>query len=306
MAASKRRRAASFSAPAVAGAITASEQVRGFGTRMMNHLKNRAKDRGILYFLTYADNHAIGYFEKQGFDKTISMPKSNYVGYIKDYDGGTLMECYIHPTIDYLRIREMIAEQRKWVLDKLEERFQASPVYELPGPIDATKPLLDQIPGASLRPSLPVLPARCTGAGLRELGYTEDELQSYMRPESAADDARSEADMADMAALLESTKAHEAAWPFLEPVDTTEVDDYLDKIKEPIDLSTMETKLRERKYAHFRDLKADLMKMFDNCRLYNETGIFVKTADALEKHVRHEVIRLDQARDARGAPRIET
>ncbi|EGB08515.1 putative histone acetyltransferase [Aureococcus anophagefferens] len=78
-------------------AITASEQVRGFGTRLMNHLKNRAVERGILYFLTYADNHAIGYFQKQGFDKTISMPKAHYLGYIKDYDGGTLMECYVHP-----------------------------------------------------------------------------------------------------------------------------------------------------------------------------------------------------------------
>ena len=84
-------------ATASVGAITASEQVRGFGTRLMNHLKNRAVERGILYFLTYADNHAIGYFQKQGFDKTISMPKAHYLGYIKDYDGGTLMECYVHP-----------------------------------------------------------------------------------------------------------------------------------------------------------------------------------------------------------------
>ncbi|KAH8072419.1 histone acetyltransferase [Aureococcus anophagefferens] len=253
-------------ATASVGAITASEQVRGFGTRLMNHLKNRAVERGILYFLTYADNHAIGYFQKQGFDKTISMPKAHYLGYIKDYDGGTLMECYVHPTIDYLRVREMLAEQRAWVIDQLEKRYEASPVYRRPGP--STRRRLDQIP------------ARGQGRG-------------------AVARARR------TCALLESAKAHEAAWPFLEPVDTVEVDDYLDKIADPTDLRTMETKLDDGTYEHFRELKADLMRMFDNCRAYNGTGIFVKTAEALEKHVRHEIIRLDQARDARGAPRIE-
>jgi hypothetical protein len=41
-------------------------QVRGFGTRLMNHTKAMARDRdAISYFLTYADNNAVGYFKKQ-------------------------------------------------------------------------------------------------------------------------------------------------------------------------------------------------------------------------------------------------
>jgi histone acetyltransferase len=40
--------------------------VRGFGTRLMNHTKAMARDRdAISYFLTYADNNAVGYFKKQ-------------------------------------------------------------------------------------------------------------------------------------------------------------------------------------------------------------------------------------------------
>ena len=62
---------------------------------------------GIEYFLTYADNYAIGYFQKQGFSKQVVMPKDRWVGYIKDYDGGTLMECYISQTMDYLRVPEV-------------------------------------------------------------------------------------------------------------------------------------------------------------------------------------------------------
>jgi histone acetyltransferase len=68
-------------------AITANEQVRGYGTRLMNQLKEHVKTEGIEYFLTYADNYAIGYFKKQGFTKVISMPRERWYGYIKDYDG---------------------------------------------------------------------------------------------------------------------------------------------------------------------------------------------------------------------------
>jgi histone acetyltransferase len=31
----------------------------------MNHLKEYVKREGMRYFLTYADNYAIGYFQKQ-------------------------------------------------------------------------------------------------------------------------------------------------------------------------------------------------------------------------------------------------
>jgi histone acetyltransferase len=52
-------------------AITSSEQVKGYGTRLMNHLKEAVKMDKISHFLTYADNFAIGYFKKQGFTKTV-------------------------------------------------------------------------------------------------------------------------------------------------------------------------------------------------------------------------------------------
>jgi histone acetyltransferase len=50
--------------------------VKGYGTLLMNHLKEQAKREGLRYFLTYADNYAIGYFRKQGFSKTLGMPRS--------------------------------------------------------------------------------------------------------------------------------------------------------------------------------------------------------------------------------------
>ena len=42
-----------------------------------------------------------------------------WVGFIKDYDGGTLMECYIHPNINYLKIKETISKQRQFIMDRI-------------------------------------------------------------------------------------------------------------------------------------------------------------------------------------------
>lgn len=58
-------------------------ELQGYGTKLMNLLKKIGAETGIEYFITYADNYAIGYFKKQGFSKTISMPKGRYFGLIK-------------------------------------------------------------------------------------------------------------------------------------------------------------------------------------------------------------------------------
>lgn len=39
--------------------------LQGYGTHLMNHLKEYHIKHNILYFLTYADEYAIGYFKKQ-------------------------------------------------------------------------------------------------------------------------------------------------------------------------------------------------------------------------------------------------
>lgn len=51
--------------------------------------------------MTCADNLAIGYFKKQGFHKDILADPVIYKGYLKDYEGSTLMEFIIEKDIDY-------------------------------------------------------------------------------------------------------------------------------------------------------------------------------------------------------------
>lgn len=61
----------------------------------MNKLKDHAQEKELFYFLTYADNNAIEYFRKQGFTKCPTLPESRWKGYIKDYNGSTMMQCTV-------------------------------------------------------------------------------------------------------------------------------------------------------------------------------------------------------------------
>lgn len=64
-------------------------QVKGYGTRLMNHLKQYARDvDGLTHFLTYADNNAVGYFTKQVFIFAVHV--SNSDGYFSSIADNTV------------------------------------------------------------------------------------------------------------------------------------------------------------------------------------------------------------------------
>jgi histone acetyltransferase len=82
------------------------------GTRLMNKLKAHAQKEGLQYFLTYADNLAIEFFKKQGFNQKWYMPEPRWKGYIKDYSGSTMMQCLIHKDIDYVNLSDTLKAQK--------------------------------------------------------------------------------------------------------------------------------------------------------------------------------------------------
>jgi histone acetyltransferase len=97
--------------------IVTTEQYKGYGTRIMNVLKNYAQSKEIDYFVTYADNHAIEYFKKQGFSTKLRIPEETYKGYIKHYDGGTKMDCYINKYIDFKNISKIMKKQKEFLMN---------------------------------------------------------------------------------------------------------------------------------------------------------------------------------------------
>lgn len=181
----------------------------------MNLVKMEGARTGIEYFITYADNYAIGYFKKQGFSKSVAMPKGRYQELIKDYDGGTMMECYVHPSINFTRIPEMLAAQRKFILSRIRLKANSTRVYE-PLP-KGFNPNLEGVSRAN------ETAARAMAIpGMVEAGWTMSDLMTATGQGKDVDRAKN-ALRSEMLSIVRRVEEQQFAWPFREPVDTTEV-----------------------------------------------------------------------------------
>lgn len=246
-------------------AISSTEQVRGYGAHLMNHLKDYVRATSpVKYFLTYADNYAIGYFKKQGFTKEISLDRLVWAGYIKDYEGGTLMQCSMLPSrLRYLDLGKILLLQKAAIEKKIKSRSQSHVV----------RPGLRFFKNA--KPDFKILPNDIPG--LLDSGWLEEMDDLAQKPKRGPD-------YNFMVTLMNELTNNALAWPFAVPVNKDEVGDYYDVIKEPMDLSTMESKLENDKYESFDKFLYDCKLIFNNCRAYNaETTTYYKNAVKLEK-----------------------
>lgn len=263
-------------------AVNATHQVKGYGTKLMNLLKQRAVNIGIEYFITYADNYAIGYFKKQGFTKTISMPRGRYAGLIKEYDGGTPMECYVHPSVDYTRIPEMIQAQREYILKRIRMTALSHKVVYPPFSQDRQNPPLDPTSGEPFAPTDPRL--LFTIPGVTEAGWT---LADYLHASSDEADKVKTALKAELLQMMRRINDQQYIWPFREPVNIKEVPDYLEVISHPMDLSTIDKRIKADNYYRNKEMFfQDLLLMTSNCKTYNEdASTYVSCAKKLEKFI---------------------
>jgi histone acetyltransferase len=204
----------------------------------MNHFKEYCKhELGIHYLLTYADNFAIGYFKKQGFTADITLPQSQWKGYIKDYDGGTMMGCRMYQHIDYRDISGSVREVIKEVCKNLT-RTSADPVIMHQG-LSVFPVAVNQIPGLE--------------------GFTKEDGWSV----------KTGTLQGQIATLLVSAVKEPFSLPFREPVSDAVVPGYSSVIKNPMDLSLMRTRNEARMYVTRDDVRADVKLMLDNCVQFN-------------------------------------
>lgn len=249
-------------------ALTSKEQVKGYGTHLMNHLKDYHVRNNILHFLTFADEFAIGYFKKQGFSEDIKLPRSVYQGYIKDYESATPMHCELNPKIVYTEFTSLIRRQKEIVKYYIRQQ-QHKVIQEHPG-LTCFKEGVRSIP-------LEAIP------GIRQAGWRPAPRATrggHSLEESTDIDALS----ARLKTILNAVKSHPMAWPFQKPVDKAEVTDYYDHIKYPMDLKTMTERLKNKYYVSRRLFVADMTRIFTNCKLYNQAETeYFQCAVNLEK-----------------------
>ncbi|KAI0780095.1 hypothetical protein C8Q74DRAFT_742018 [Fomes fomentarius] len=254
-------------------ATASIDQVKGYGGMLMDHYKAHIRKTypDMLYFLTYADNYAVGYFRKQGFSKEITLDRAVWAGYIKDYEGGTIMQCKMLPKVDYLAWRDITQQQREAVLSKIREKSRSHIVYEGLPQFQGGVP-----EGVAVDPK--------DVPGLRESGWTPSMQTTPVRPTGRG------AEHTAMEKLLSDLKGHSSAWPFLQPVNAKEVPDYYEVIAHPMDFSTMEHKLDTNQYTDTDAFLDDAQLVFDNCRSYNpEDTVYHKCAIRLERYMREQM-----------------
>lgn len=189
-------------------------------------------DMTNLYLLTYADNSAIGFFRKQGF--TTHPVSTQWIHYIKDYDGGTLMECKLYKKINYLKKKELIINLRTRILEEMKKHNE----YHI------VKQNYDREKANHIYEEL----------------KKENKISERSREEFLKD---------FLHFIICSLQSNPSAWPFLEPVNVKDVPDYLDVIKNPIDLGTIFNKYKDGVYQTLRHFTDDIMLMVNNCYTYN-------------------------------------
>ncbi|KAJ1554539.1 histone acetyltransferase [Nowakowskiella sp. JEL0078] len=224
-------------------AIASTAQVKGYGARLMSWVK----DHIILQL---------------GFSTEISLDKSVWVGYIKDYEGGTMMECVTVPKVKYLTVSETIQIQRRNIFEKINQLSQLNfiihPGIKFPVGVSQIDPI-----------SMP---------GIKEAGWSPEmnkSIEDKHEPKSHLYNPLSK--------FVEELKIHSQSWPFLEPVSG--VPDYYEVIKDPMgNLGTLSNLVAADKYHRLDDFVTDVRKIFNNCRVYNEDGTpYFKCATKLEK-----------------------
>lgn len=190
------------------------------------------KNSSTLYLLTYADNSAIGFFKKQGFSLH---PKSKeWVGYIKDYEGGTLVECKIYSSINYLRKKALIKRIRDVIFEKMKKINDFHILHESDDKV--------QIQNA---------------------------LENLKNSENFTTRTKQDFLFDFLQFLLFSLQSHPSSWPFHEPVSIKDVPDYLSVIKHPMDMSTMMNKIKLLQYTTVKEFIDDVNLMCNNCFTYN-------------------------------------
>lgn len=211
-------------------AISHLEQVRGYGTRIMNKLKDHCRERGIKYFLTYADNNAIGYFKKQGFSNSIKCPTELWKDLIKDYDGGTLMETYVNPNINYSELSDNLKLQRAFIINTANRFLSVKRENKLSDLEAAIKKYKSEINHDS-KNSFTTIGKKLFDAipGMKESGWTFDEDYIPLTNNEPKLDFVSQCRN-----IINKVREEKISQPFLVPVNREMVQDYYEIIKDPM------------------------------------------------------------------------
>uniref|UniRef100_A0A0K0E548 histone acetyltransferase n=1 Tax=Strongyloides stercoralis TaxID=6248 RepID=A0A0K0E548_STRER len=236
--------------------VQLKHQSHGFGSFIMDLMKTYSNHLNIPYLLTYADNKAAGYFFKHGFVEDIELNEEYYKNYIKHYDGAKLMGVSVIEKVDYTLLKDQIEYiskmADKMVVDIQPIRLHVSKTYA------GIEHLFKESGRGNLKKSTIVSLSKISG-------FERYNIKKLTRLDPPETDFEKKCQ-----SILKELKSNKnIVWPFESPVSEEEVPGYHSFIDNPIDLSTIKSKLDKNGYSHEYQFVADIKRMFDNCYRYN-------------------------------------
>ncbi|KAJ3638147.1 hypothetical protein MTP99_001553 [Tenebrio molitor] len=113
----------------------------------------------------------------------------------------------------------------------------------------------------------------CKNTNDRKRHYDSSEEEVINKRSTRREDRRSDLPLHNAAlhAVLSEIMKDSNAWPFLRPVQKTEVPDYYDVITKPMDFGTIKYKLNMGEYQEDAHFMSDALLVFQNCNTYNHT-----------------------------------
>ena len=252
-------------------AVDGQYQAGGYGRLVMNHLKLAIQTYKIYDLITCADNEAVVFFKKQGFNaKEILMDPKRWVGCIKDYEGITLVHCHIYEDVDYYQFPKVLKTQIN-SLSKLTGIFPQTshPSFMNYKPLYPPAPSMISIPISSF---LSKYQPKMGNPKLRQKAIqnasNKNELKNILK---------------SIYQKLLSVKSYEEI--FFYPVTEKIAPQYFTKIKHPMDFLTIQKRLdRFDDYYKTPEMFAlDIQLIVDNSKTYNapETTYYKNAVELL-------------------------
>lgn len=214
-------------------AVSTKVQGSGHGALLMSFLKDFARSRKASYILTCADNNAINFFLKQGFSEILTNPIPIWFRHIREYEEIELMECVVCIKNSFFFSYLDLILQRTFFLSKYQF-LKTSKLKKLKKTI--RNPIIFKL---------------------------SSKISEKQNPEQFK---------TILFSIIDNLKSIEIVSPFFEPVDTRKmgISNYFEQITNPIDIRSIEEKIRSGKIILTKTTFLHLMKrMLNNSILYN-------------------------------------
>lgn len=242
-------------------AVDSKFQSKGYGRLVMNYLKSCIQVYPFYDIIACADNDAVTFFKKLGFnDKSIMMDPARWVRRIKDYEGVTLVHCKIHKDVDYMNFNKTMKEQIKFVENIIGKHFIVTP-NELKEPYK-------RFPEAPTFVTIPL--TKVERLITNKLMNSEEDMAKIEGYKERMEKLRKQL-LEILDKLSNDPKFKDV---FTRPVTEEIAPKYFDTIKRPMDFLTIRRRL-ERFPDYYKRPEmffADIQLIMDNCKAFNPSG----------------------------------